>query len=67
MVSITVGASESLDRAIMRFKRKCDRAGVLRDFRRSTYYIKPSQRRRIRREKAIRRANRWNTGGDRLS
>jgi small subunit ribosomal protein S21 len=59
MVSITVGSSESLDRAIMRFKRKCDRAGVLRDFRRSTYYIKPSQRKRMRREKAIRRANRF--------
>jgi small subunit ribosomal protein S21 len=42
----------------MRFKRKCDRARVLRDFKKSTYYIKPSQRRRIRREKAIRRANR---------
>jgi len=59
MVTITVGSSESLDRAIMRFKRKCDRAGVLRDFRRSTYYIKPSQRKRMRREKAIRRANRF--------
>lgn len=61
MVGITVGASESLDRAIMRFKRKCDRAGVLREYRRSTYYIKPSQKRRIRREKAVRRANRWDS------
>lgn len=58
MVRVTVGAQESLDRAIVRFKRKCDRAGVLRDFRKSTYYLKPSQRRRMRRENAIRRANR---------
>ncbi|MDZ7269388.1 MAG: 30S ribosomal protein S21 [candidate division KSB1 bacterium] len=58
MVRVTVGAKESLDRAIVRFKRKCDRAGVLRDFRKSTYYLKPSQRRRMRRENAIRRANR---------
>jgi len=58
MVRVTVGEHESIDRAIMRFKRKCDRARVLRDFKKSTYYIKPSQRRRIRREKAIRRANR---------
>jgi small subunit ribosomal protein S21 len=58
MVRVVVGEHESLDRAIMRFKRKCDRARILRDFKRSTYYIKPSQRRRIRKEKAIRRANR---------
>ena len=58
MVRVTVGDRESLDRAIMRFKRKCDRAGVLRDFKKSTYYLKPSQRKRIRRENAIRRAHR---------
>lgn len=58
MVRVIVGSQESLDRAIVRFKRKCDRAGILRDFRKSTYYLKPSQRRRLRRENAIRRANR---------
>lgn len=58
MVRVIVGEREALDRAIMRFKRKCDRAGVLRDFKRSTYYIKPSQRRRIRKEKSIRRTHR---------
>lgn len=58
MVRVIVGSQESLDRAIVRFKRKCDRAGVLRDFRKSTYYLKPSQRKRMRRENAIRRANR---------
>lgn len=58
MVRVIVGSQESLDRAIVRFKRKCDRAGVLRDFRKSTYYLKPSQRKRLRRENAIRRANR---------
>jgi len=58
MVKVILGEREPLDRAIMRFKRKCDRAGILRDFKRSTYYIKPSQRRRIRKEKAIRRTHR---------
>ena len=58
MVRITVGDREPIDLAIMRFKRKCHRAGVLRDFKNSTFYIKPSQRKRIRREKAIRRAHR---------
>lgn len=58
MVCVTVGERESLDRAILRFKRKCDRAGVLRDCRRATYFIKPSQRKRIRKVTAIRRAQR---------
>lgn len=58
MVRVIVGDHESLDRAIVRFKRKCDRAGVLRDFKKSTFYLKPSQRKRIRREKAIKRAHR---------
>ncbi|NUO82162.1 30S ribosomal protein S21 [candidate division KSB1 bacterium] len=58
MVRVTVAERETLDRAIMRFKRKCDRAGVLREFKRSTYYLKPSQRKRIRRVTAIRRAHR---------
>lgn len=58
MVRVIVGERESLERAIMRFKRKCDRAGVLREFKRSTYYVKPSQRKRIQKVTAIRRASR---------
>ncbi len=58
MVAVFVKEHESLDRAISRFKRKCERAGVLRDFKKTTYFIKPSQKKRIRREKAIRRLNR---------
>lgn len=58
MVRIIVGERETLDRAIQRFKRKCDRAGVLREFRKSTYFVKPSQRKRIQKVTAIRRAQR---------
>lgn len=58
MVRIIVGERETLDRAIQRFKRKCDRAGVLREFKKSTYFVKPSQRKRIYKVTAIRRAQR---------
>ncbi len=58
MVCIIVGERETLDRAILRFKRKCDRAGVLREFKKSTYFVKPSQRKRINKVTAIRRAQR---------
>ncbi|MFQ6114255.1 MAG: 30S ribosomal protein S21 [bacterium] len=58
MVQVTVQDQESLDRAISRFRRKCARAGILKDFKKTTYFLKPSVKRRIRKEKAIRRAHR---------
>ncbi len=58
MVKIIVQDQESLDKAINRFKKKCEKAGILKDFKRTTYFLKPSVKRRIRREKAIRRAKR---------
>jgi small subunit ribosomal protein S21 len=61
MIRVVVGENESIDRAIFRFKKKCERAGVLRDFKRSSYFIKPSQKKRLRKLKAIRRALRVQT------
>ncbi len=58
MVKVIVHERESLDKAINRFKKKCERAGILKDYKRTTYFLKPSIKRRIRREKAIRRAHR---------
>lgn len=55
MIKVTIGPNEDINRAIMRFKRKCERAGILKDFKKSSYFIKPSQKKRIRKEKAIRR------------
>ena len=40
MVKVIVGESESIDHAIYRFRRKCERAGILRQLRRSTYFVK---------------------------
>ncbi len=57
MVGVIVGEHESLDRALYRFKRKCAKAGVLRDYRQARYFIKPSERRRLQRLKALRRAH----------
>ncbi len=58
MISVLVGEKESIDRAIMRFKKKCQQAGVLRDFRKNSYFIKPSLKKRIKHGKAIRRQSR---------
>lgn len=62
MVKIIVQEQESLDKAISRFKKKCERAGILKEFKRTTYFLKPSVKRRIQKEKAIRRAHRLAKG-----
>lgn len=56
MVKVVVGESESIDHAINRFRRKCERAGILRQLKKSAYFIKPSEKKRMQRAKAIRRA-----------
>lgn len=55
MVEVTVRDHEPLERALKRFKKKWERAGVLREVRRNAYYIKPSDDKRATRKKAIRR------------
>lgn len=55
MIKVIVGENESIDRAITRFKKKCQQAGVLRDYRKSSYFLKPSQKKRLKHDKAIRR------------
>jgi small subunit ribosomal protein S21 len=55
MIKVIVGENESIDRAIMRFKKKCQQAGILRDYRKNSYFLKPSQKKRLKHDKAIRR------------
>ncbi len=55
VVEVTVRDHEPLERALKRFKKKWERAGVLREVRRKSYYVKPSDDKRATRKKAIRR------------
>lgn len=52
MISVTVQNEESLEFALRRFKRRCKREGVLQDSKRMTYYIKPSERKRVKAHEA---------------
>ena len=58
MVEVTVRDGEPLERALRRFKKKWERAGVLREVRQKAYYVKPSERKRAERKKAARRMTR---------
>lgn len=60
MVEINVREGEPLERALRRFKKKWERAGVLREVRRKAFYVKPSDEKRAIRKKSIRRIARIN-------
>ncbi|KXG78515.1 MAG: 30S ribosomal protein S21 [Bacillota bacterium] len=58
MPEVRVGENESIDNAIKRFKRMCQKAGVLSELRKREHYEKPSVRRKKKSEAARRRKHR---------
>jgi small subunit ribosomal protein S21 len=58
LIGITIQESESIDKALKRFKKKYERSGILKEFKKRTFYVKPSMRKRMERLKAVRRAQR---------
>lgn len=55
---VRVGENESLDSALRRFKRKCQRSGVLSEARKREHYEKPSVKRKKKSEAARKRKTR---------
>jgi small subunit ribosomal protein S21 len=55
---IRVGKEESFDSALRRFKRECQRSGILRDVRKHEHYVSPSVRRKKKSEAARARRRR---------
>ena len=47
MVSIKIREDEPFEKALRRFKKKWEKAGILREVRSRSYYIKPSEARKI--------------------
>ncbi len=58
MVGIIIGENEPIDRAIRRFKKKYERSGILKEYKKRTFFTKPSVKRRMKKAKAIRRTQR---------
>ena len=56
VVKIKPRGSESVQQMLKRFKRLCQREGLTRDMKRTSYYEKPSERKRRKSRKALRRA-----------
>ncbi len=56
MAEVRVGKDESFERALRRFKKSCQEAGVLSELRRREHYEKPSVRRKKKSDAARRAA-----------
>jgi len=56
MAEIILKDNESLDSALRRFKRSCQKAGVLSEIRKREHYEKPSVRRKKKSEAARKRS-----------
>ena len=59
-VGVKVRDKENIDRALRRFKRAVNRSRVLRLYRSNMAFTKPSEDRRIAKEKASRNARKHN-------
>lgn len=55
MSEVRVGKNETLDSALRRFKRTCQKAGVLAEYRKHEHYEKPSVKRKKKSEAARKR------------
>ncbi len=55
MSTIKVGDNESLDNALKRFKRKCQKDNIMGDLRKKEHYEKPSVKRKKKSEAAKKR------------
>ena len=58
MVEVQVKEKESFERALRRFKKMWERAGVLREIRNRSFFEKPSDAKREAKKKTVRRVKR---------
>ena len=62
MAGVRVKDNEPIESAIRRFKKQCEKAGILQELKKREHYEKPSVRRKLKaidaRNRALRRASR---------
>jgi small subunit ribosomal protein S21 len=55
MIKVKARGNESVEQMLRRFKKMCEKEGLTKDIKRTSYYEKPSERRRRRIRKSIKR------------
>ena len=53
MTQIVVGENESLENALKRFKRKCQKDDIIKDLRKHEEYVRPSVKKKLKKVEAI--------------
>ena len=59
---VIIHEDENFERALKRFKKKCEKAGILSDLRKHRHYEKPSERRKRKMNAAVRKNRRTRHG-----
>ncbi|NIA16737.1 MAG: 30S ribosomal protein S21 [Planctomycetes bacterium] len=54
MIKVKSRLGESVEMMVKRFKKMCEKEGLIRDMKRLSYYEKPSEKNRRRRRKTVR-------------
>lgn len=55
MIKVKARGNESVSQMLRRFKKMCEKEGLTKDIKRTSYYEKPSERRRRRLRKTMKR------------
>ena len=55
MIKVKARGNESVSQMLRRFKKMCEKEGLTKDIKRTSYYEKPSERRRRRLRKSLKR------------
>ena len=55
MIKVKARGNESIQQMLKRFKKMCEKEGLTRDIKRNSYYEKPSEVRRRRLRKSVKR------------
>ena len=55
MIKVKARSNESVEQMMRRFKKMCEKEGLNKEIKRNSYYEKPSERRRRRQRKSVKR------------
>jgi len=55
MIKVKARMNESLEQLLKRFKKACEKEGLIRDMKRTAFYEKPSEVRRRKERQLVRR------------
>jgi small subunit ribosomal protein S21 len=58
LLKVIIQEGESIDKALKRFKKKYEKSGLLKEFRRRMFYTKPSVEKKMMKDRAIRKNKR---------